>query len=78
MKSKAEITCVYSSERASKSIAKAVSPDNLQAPPEMKISTEAVGKSVKTKIEFDGRIETFLSTLDDLLACTQAAESILS
>jgi hypothetical protein len=78
MKYKAEITCVYGSERASKSIAEAVSPDNLQAPPGMKISTEAVGKRVKTKIEFDGRIETLLSTLDDLLACTQAAESILS
>jgi hypothetical protein len=29
-------------------------------------------------ISFDGRIETFISTLDDLLRCIQAASATLS
>jgi len=77
MKFRAGIVCVYRSERASRSVAKAIGPDNMQAPKSMKISTRTVGRRVETTIEFDGRIETFLSTLDDLLACTQAAESMI-
>ncbi|MEW6592163.1 MAG: KEOPS complex subunit Pcc1 [Candidatus Hadarchaeota archaeon] len=77
MKLKAEISCSYGDGKVSRAVAKAIGPDNLQAPREMKISTKVVGRQVNTKIELDGKIETLISTLDDLLSCTSAAENML-
>ncbi len=74
---RAEIVCEYEDESVSKSVAAALQPDNLQAPEGVRVSTEQLGKRVVTNIEVDGRIETFLATIDDLLACTSTAESVI-
>ncbi|MEW6222082.1 MAG: KEOPS complex subunit Pcc1 [Candidatus Hadarchaeota archaeon] len=77
MKIKAEIFCDYGDEKVSNAVARAIGPDNLPAPRGMKILTKVVGRRVVTWVELDGKIETLISTLDDLLACTSAAENML-
>jgi hypothetical protein len=77
MKMRASVICKYESNSVSKAIAAALRPDNLRAPRSIKISTRAHGGKVLTTLEMDGRMETLLATLDDLLACTSTAESVL-
>ena len=74
---RAEVVCEYEDESVSKSVAAALQPDNLQAPDGVRVSTEQRGKQVVTKIEVDGRVETLLATIDDLLACTSTAENVI-
>lgn len=77
MKLCAEVVCIYGDERTPKAVVAALGPDNLQVPKGLRISTEAKGKRVVSTVELEGRIETLLATLDDLLACTLTAESVL-
>ena len=77
MRMRAEIVCTYGGDSISRSIAAALHPDNLQVPKGVQVATVARGKQVITKIEVDGRIETLLATLEDLLSCTSTAESVL-
>ncbi len=65
-----------SSEEA-EAIASALDPDNSLVPLGMKISTRAKGLKVVTEIKFSGRVDTLMSTIDDLLKCAQAAEHAL-
>ncbi|TMI35234.1 hypothetical protein E6H25_05845 [Candidatus Bathyarchaeota archaeon] len=60
----------------SKSIVKSLEPDNAEMKG-LNILTRATANYVSFSIVFDGRIETFISTLDDLLRCVQAADSTL-
>lgn len=71
----AEIEVDYGDERVAKSVAAAVSPDNLTAPEGMEISTRSEGGRVITSVQFRGRIQTLVATVDDLLSCMQAAEN---
>lgn len=77
MKMKAKIVCTYESGSTSKAIAAALRPDNIQVPRGIRVVTLARGGQVITEVEMDGRIETFLATLEDLLSCTSTAESVL-
>lgn len=77
MKMCAKVVCSYEGGSISRAVAAALRPDNLQAPRGVKIATEARGGQVITTLEVDGRIETLLATLEDLLACTSTAESVL-
>lgn len=61
----------------SRAIARALGPDNLRLPKGLRVETRAVGRKVVSGVECEGRIETLLATLDDLLACTQTAENML-
>jgi hypothetical protein len=60
-----------------KAVAGALEPDNLKLPQGLLVSTRASGKKVVSEVELDGRMETLLATLDDLLACTLTAEVLL-
>ena len=60
----------------SKSIVKSLEPDNAEMKG-LNILTRATANYLSFSIVFDGRIETFISTLDDLLRCVQAADSTL-
>jgi len=71
---KAVITLKYKTERDARAVAEAVSPDNAKAPAGLSVKTFRKGKAVTTLIECDRRLETLLSTVDDLLSCTQVAE----
>jgi len=77
MKMKAKIAYAYENDSASRAIAAALSPDNIQVPKGIRVVTLARGKQVITEVEMDGRIETLLATLEDLLSCTSTAESVL-
>ena len=77
MRMRSKVSCAYGSESISKAIAVALRPDSRQAPKGIRMVTEARGTQVVSTIELDGRIETLLATLDDLLACTSTAESVI-
>lgn len=64
------------SARASKSLVRAVGPDN--AMPMLTMASRATRREATFKVLFDGKIETFISTLDDLIQCLQAAEGTLN
>jgi len=60
----------------SKSIVKSLEPDNAEMKG-LNILTRATANYMSFSIVFDGRIETFISTLDDLLRCVQAADATI-
>jgi hypothetical protein len=64
-------------EKISGAIAKALEPDNLKLPKGLRVKTKTSGKLVISTVKLDGKIETLLATLDDLLACAQTAENML-
>ena len=73
---RARVNLKVSDPRVSKSIVEAVRPDNLKMD-----RLQVVGKSSSHAATFvltyDGAIETFIFTLDDLLRCLQAARDTL-
>ena len=73
----AEVTLEYGSARVAKAVADAVSADNFKAPSGMAVETACNGKRVFTKIEFDGKLATFIATVDDLLFSVSTAEKAL-
>ncbi len=75
MRLRARVCCYYSQDKEAEAVAKALSPDNVGGKG-VKVRTVRRGKEVITTIEMEGRIETLLATLDDLLACTEVAESL--
>mgnify|MGYP001069775107 CR=1 FL=1 len=74
---KARIVFIADSRDEAEAMVSALSPDNREVPPGMKISTKSRGSNVVTEIEFSGRIQTLMVTIDDLLKCAQAAERSL-
>lgn len=77
MRMKARVVCKYKSASIAKAVAKALQPDNLQAPSGIEIVTVARGKQVVTSVRMNSKIETLLATLDDLLSCTCTAENMI-
>ncbi len=77
-KLRAEIEITYEDRRAAKSIAAAVSPDNSNPPRGLFVETKAVGSTVRSVIQCDKKIETLISTIDDLLSAIQSAERTLA
>lgn len=77
MRMHARITCSYTDERTCRAVVAALTPDNLRVPKGLKISTVQRGRRMVTEVQLDGRAETLLATVDDLLACALAAESML-
>ncbi len=62
--------------RVSESLVRAVEPDNEM--PRLIIDGRATRGEATFQVLFDGKIETFISTLDDLIQCLQAAEGTLN
>lgn len=73
-KSRVSIVIRYGDERIARSVAEAVSPDNIDAPQDLRVETLARGGNVSAVIEGKKGIETIVSTVEDLLSCIQAAE----
>ncbi|NIP67106.1 hypothetical protein GWN63_03480 [Candidatus Bathyarchaeota archaeon] len=74
----AEITLSYQTEREARSVARAVSPDNLEAPAGLSIKTVREGKRVITHLQCNLSLGTLIATLDDFLSCVSVAERALS
>ena len=73
----ATITLEYGDAKKADAIANAVSPDNFKAPAGLSIKTVRQGNRVLTDIETEGKLATFIATIDDLLFCVSTAEKTL-
>jgi tRNA threonylcarbamoyladenosine modification (KEOPS) complex Pcc1 subunit len=73
----AEIILEYDDSETARAIAKAVSPDNFKTPKGLSIKTVSSDKKVVTTIRNEGKMSTFIATIDDLLFCTSTAEKTL-
>ena len=73
----ATITLEYGSEKAAGALANAVSPDNFKTPTGLTIKTERKNNYVITEVKTEGKLATFIATIDDLLFCVSTAEKTL-
>lgn len=76
-KLEATITLEYDDVKTAEAIASAVSPDNFKTPAGLTIKTEQRSTRVVTDITLDGKMATFIATIDDLLFCASTAEKTL-
>jgi hypothetical protein len=72
----AQMKISTSDKATSKSLVASVQPDNLNMKG-LKVKGKALDRSASFSLEFGGKIETFIFTLDDLLRCLQAAKETL-
>jgi hypothetical protein len=73
---KARVKIRVASQRAARSLVECVEPDNAKMKG-LTITSRATPNDASFHISCSGRIETFISTLDDLLRCIQAANATL-
>jgi hypothetical protein len=73
----ATITLEYGDQKTADAIANAVSPDNFKTPAGLAIKTERKANSVLTEVKNEGKLATFIATIDDLLFCVSTAEKTL-
>ncbi|HLN46534.1 MAG TPA: KEOPS complex subunit Pcc1 [Candidatus Sulfotelmatobacter sp.] len=73
----ATITLEYDDQKVAEAVAEAVSPDNYRTPTNLSVKTERKQNTVITEIKTEGKILTFLSTIDDLLFSVSIAEKTL-
>ncbi len=73
---RAELVVKVTSRLASRSLVRAVAPDNVNLPG-LRVVSSLPSRSVGFKVTFEGKIETFISSLDDMLRCLQAAKGTL-
>jgi hypothetical protein len=73
----ATIKLEYNDPKIAAAIADAVSPDNGTTPPGLSVKTQLNGNTVTTNITLDGKLATFIATIDDLLESASTAEKIL-
>ncbi len=74
---KASITIRCASKREAEALLRAISPDNLEAPPGLRVKARVSGCQLIAWIECRRGFGSFIATLDDLLDCLQAAERAL-
>lgn len=73
----ATIRLEYGEERIAEAVAQAVSPDNFKTPAGLAVKTIRDGKVVVTEIKWEGKLATFIATIDDLLFSVSTAEKAL-
>ena len=70
----AQIVLDYDDARMAEAVCNGVSPDNFKPPKGLFIKTSRQGKKVITDIKYEGRLATFVATIDDLLSFVSVAE----
>lgn len=75
---RATLKLKYPSGRIAEAIALAITPDNEKAPPGLRIETQIENSSLIASVYCERGLDSLTATLDDLLACIQAAERALS
>jgi len=73
----AKITLEYSDEKMAEAVADAVSPDNFKTPVGLQVKTVRSGCLVVSEVNCEGKLATFIATIDDLLFSTSTAEKTL-
>jgi hypothetical protein len=74
---RAQIKISTPNKATSRSLVESVQPDNLNMKG-LTVKGKALDRSAYFSLEFGGKIETFIFTLDDLLRCLQAAKETLT
>ena len=77
VKFEAEIKFKTVNKKMAKAIALSVIPDNLTAPKGLKVKTKTKNEKIISTVKCEKSFETFLATLDDLVASLHLAEKIL-
>jgi len=70
----ATITLEYDNEKIAEAVASAVSPDNFKTPVGLTVKTILRKNAVVTEIAAEGKMATFIATMDDLLSSVTVAE----
>lgn len=73
----AEITLDYAESKVAKAVADAVSPDNWKTPAGLMVKTQRRKNTVLTTVVCEGKLGTFVATIDDLLSAVGVAERTL-
>ena len=73
----ATITLEYADHKTAQAVAAAVSPDNFKTPVGLRVKTSFEDRKVVTQILCDGKLATFIATIDDLLFSASTAEKTL-
>ena len=74
----AKATIRYSNMEIANAVLEAIGPDNCQAPEGIEIEAYLNGSDLNLKIFCAKGLGSFITTLDDLLACISAAEKAIS
>ena len=70
----ATIKLEYDDEKVAEAVADAVSPDNFKTPVGLTVKTIRRKNAVVTEVVAEGKMATFIATLDDLLSSVTVAE----
>ena len=70
----ATITLEYDDEKVAEAVADAVSPDNFKTPVGLTVKTIRRKNAIVTEVVAEGKMATFIATLDDLLSSVTVAE----
>lgn len=73
----AAIILEYRDEKTAEAVSDAISPDNFKTPICLKVKTTRENKKVLTQIQCEGKLATFIATIDDLLFSVSTAEKTL-
>ena len=74
----ATITLEYKNQRTAEAVAKAISPDNFKTPIGLQVKTTKNERKVISEIHCEGKLSTFIATIDDLLFSASTAEKTLA
>ncbi len=73
-KASAVIEIRYGDAKTALIVLESISPDNINAPPGVLIVSRAEGCTLKISVSCSKGLGSLMATVDDLLACVQAAE----
>jgi hypothetical protein len=73
----ATIALEYSDPKTANAVANAVSPDNFKTPAALVIKTLRKSNHVLTEVKTEGKLSTFIATIDDFLFCVSTAEKTI-
>lgn len=73
----ATIKLEYDDEKTARAVADAISPENLRCPEGVLVKTRREKCCVTTEIKVEGKVSTFIATIDDLLFSVSLVERTL-
>ncbi len=77
MKIKVKILIDFKEGRISEAVYGSLKPDNIDLPKRLDIEMKVEGNQLIIDFSSTGKIETLISTIDDLLACCQTSTNTL-
>ena len=75
---KAKIRVSFSNSREAEAVSKALQPDDAETPSYLKVTTISKGRYIESEIICQGRLETLISTIDDILSSVVMVKKTLS